>query len=464
MNPSLRARNRYGMGARIDEKDLADPRGWLRQQVTRDAVLQEREGLPTAAEIGTANRALIDAQRSREEVALREARERIRAIARAEGAAALGARVTSETPFAERLVAFWCNHLCVAIPAKPPIASLAGLYEREVIRTHVFGRYEDMVLASARHPAMLVYLDNASSIGPGSAAARGAARRGREHGLNENYARELLELHTLGVDGGYDQADVEALARILTGWTVAGFGFAERLTRGRGGRDRSGSGSDAVGFQFVDLMHEPGAKDLLGERYGEAGEEEGERAIAALCRHPSTARFVSTKLVRHFVADDPPPDAVERVERRWIETEGDLAEVAIALVELEHGWDPAHVKFRAPQDWLVAMLRAVGARDVPEPIGRLLQQLRQPLWAPGSPKGYGDAKSDWADPDSLLNRAELARTAASRIGRSVSLPARFLGVMDVDASDPLVRLLKDGSIDPSERVALALGGPSFQWR
>jgi uncharacterized protein (DUF1800 family) len=476
MDRTLRACNRFGMGATVGQPALSDPRGWLLEQVRPAAAVLPDRSLPTASDVGAANRSLVEAQRSRDEEAVRAARERIRTLARAEGEAALRARVTSEAPFAERLVAFWSNHLCVSVPAKPTLAALAGLYERQVIRAHVFGRYEDMVLSSARHPAMLVYLDNAVSIGPESEAARGLARRGRERGLNENYARELLELHTLGVDGGYGQEDVEALARILTGWTVTGFGFADRLARSRDRRESSAS-DGAIGFAYRDILHEPGAKTLLGVKYAEAGEEEGRRAIAALCRHPSTVRFLATKLARHFVADQPPPEAVERIARRWTETDGDLAEVSRALVDLDAAWDPGLQKFRTPQDWLAAMLRAVGAPDVPEPIGRLLQQLRQPLWAPSSPKGYGDTKAEWADPDSLLNRAELARSAADRLlvgarGKgsvggtrdSRTDPTRLLAVVDVPPGDPLATLLSDGTIAAAERTALVFGGPAFQWR
>ncbi|MGB5303734.1 MAG: DUF1800 domain-containing protein [Gemmatimonadota bacterium] len=476
MNRTLRACNRFGMGATVGEFALADPRGWLREQVRPAAAVLEDGTLPTASDVANANRALIEAQRSRNEEATREARETIRRIARQEGAATLRARVTSGAPFAERLVAFWSNHLCIAVPAKPPLAALAGLYERQAIRPHVFGRYEDMVLASARHPAMLTYLDNAVSIGPNSEAARNLARRGRERGLNENYARELLELHTLGVDGGYTQADVEALARILTGWTATGFGFADQLARGRG-RGDPGANDGVVAFAYRDVLHEPGDKTLLGVKYREAGEDEGRRAIADLCGHPSTARLLATKLVRHFVADEPPSEAVERIERRWVETDGDLSEVSRELIDLDEAWDPALRKFRTPQDWMTAMLRAVGARDVPEPVGRLLQQLRQPLWAPSSPKGYGDTKGEWADPDSLLNRAELARSTADRLlaarrgqrsgGERVAArvdPSRFLDVVDVSAEDPLGTLLVDDTISADERTALVFGGPAFQWR
>ena len=227
----------------------------------------------------------------------------------------------------------------MSIGAKVLVAPLAGSYEREAIRPHVLGRFEDMVLASAKHPAMLVYLDNFQSIGPASrGAALGGRGQGQRRGLNENYARELLELHTLGVDGGYTQQDVQELAKILTGWTVGGLGAGAGAADGaRAAARRSMAGQPdhgRIGFAFQEVLHEPGAKTVLGARYGEAGVEEGERAIRALCRHPSTARFVATKLVTHFVSDEPPAAAVDRIARVFRDTDGDLRAVSAALVDL----------------------------------------------------------------------------------------------------------------------------------
>ena len=204
-------------------------------------------------------------------------------------------------PFVERLVAFWSNHLCVSVGAKVLVAPLAGSYEREAIRPHVLGRFEDMVLASAKHPAMLVYLDNFQSIGPSSRGARFGGRGGAPRGLNENYARELLELHTLGVDGGYTQQDVQELAKILTGWTVGGLvrggGAQGDRWRGRTVRPPVGSGPPSASrSRSCCTSRERRPCSACGT--SEAGEEEGERVIRALCRHPSTARFVATKLVR----------------------------------------------------------------------------------------------------------------------------------------------------------------------
>jgi uncharacterized protein (DUF1800 family) len=459
MDTSLRALNRFGLGARIGERrTLDDPRAWLRAQLEGGPRALSPPAAASPETVAAALRDLRSAGPSNDR--RRQVRARLVEIASADARAAIEARVTSDRPFVERLVAFWSNHLCVSAAAKLLVAPLAGAYERDVIRPHVLGRFHDMVAASAKHPAMLLYLDNFQSIGPGSQAAR-AARRGREtrRGLNENYARELLELHTLGVNGGYTQEDVQELARILTGWTVGGVLRGARRRRGRPAAD-----DGPVRFAFEPLLHEPGSKTVLGVRYADAGVREGEEAIRLLCRHPSTAQFVATKLVAHFVSDEPPAAAIERVAHSFRSSEGDLAAVARALVDLPDAWSDASRKFRAPQEWIVAVLRAFNAREVGNRVLNVLRQLRHPLWAPQAPKGFGDTMQEWADPDALLNRAELARTIAGLIGDRMSDPRALLDVVDVGPEDPLRRLVGDRSIAASERVALAIAGPAFQWR
>jgi uncharacterized protein (DUF1800 family) len=389
-----------------------------------------------------------------------------------EAQTALEARIRSERPFVERLVAFWSNHLCVSAGSKLLVAPLAGSYERDVIRPHVLGRFEDMVLASAKHPAMLVYLDNFQSIGPSSPAARAGQRNGARRGLNENYARELLELHTLGVNGGYTQEDVQQLARILTGWTIEGIGRtavqqipARSPVRGRGMIRRAPAAPGSpIGFAFQDVLHEPGTKTVLKESYHEDGLAEGERAIRALCRHPSTAQFVATKLALHFISDEPPAAAVDRLARAFRSSGGDLKVVAQALVDEPESWREDARKFRTPQDWFVAVMRAIGVNEVAPGAPAVLRQLRQPLWSPPSPKGFGDSLQEWADPDSLLNRGELARTI-SRLPSVAALdPRSLLDVLEVPGGNPLQALTADASLPASERVALAIASPAFQWR
>jgi uncharacterized protein (DUF1800 family) len=503
MDASLRALNRFGLGARRDERRMVgDPKAWLHAQLDGGPPSMRIPEGASPGEIGDALRELRmqnqaqnqkrnanpqsnQSQETKQEMK-RDARQQIQMLGNVEMRAAIDQRVASDRPFVERLVAFWSNHLCVSIGAKQQlIAPLAGSYERDVVRRHVLGHFEEMVLASARHPAMLAYLDNFQSIGPDSLGAKaGKGQNGQKRGLNENYARELLELHTLGVEGGYTQQDVQELARILTGWTVRGIGGPgdQRDPRAQGRLNRFGPiapGSVArpqegtpVSFVFQEFLHEPGSKTLLNEKYKEAGVEEGERAIRTLCHHPSTARFVATKLVKHFVSDDPPAAAVDRIAKTFSSTDGDLKAVAAALVDEPEAWREDARKFRTPQDWLVAVMRALDVREVQQNPKQnpqqgpqnVLRQLRHPLWSPQSPKGFGDGLQEWADPDSLLNRGELARTI-SRLPAVRNADPRFLlDVVDVAEGDPLRSLLVDNSIPASDRLALAIAGPAFQWR
>jgi uncharacterized protein (DUF1800 family) len=318
---------------------------------------------------------------------------------------------------------------------------------------------------------MLAYLDNFQSIGPNSPGARAGRGRGRGgRGLNENYARELLELHTLGVNGGYTQQDVQELAQILTGWTIDGIGGQPARTvqanqRGRAmaRRARPEPGTP-IGFTFQELLHEPGTKTVLTQRYDEDGVGEGERAIRALCRHPSTAQFVATKLAGHFISDDPPAAAVERIARAFRSSDGDLKVVARTLIDEPEAWREDARKFRTPQDWFVAVLRAFGSNEASPNAPVLLRQLRQPLWSPPSPKGFGDGMQEWADPDSLLNRGELARTISRLPSMAALDPRSLLDVVDVPTGNPAHALLADASIPAAERIALAIAGPAFQWR
>jgi uncharacterized protein (DUF1800 family) len=219
-----------------------------------------------------------------------------------------------------------------------------------------------------------------------------------------------------------------------------------------------------MSFAYRDLLHEPGARTIVGKRYHDEGAGQGERIIRDLCRHASTARFVATKLVTHFVADTAPAAAVDRIARVFRESEGDLRAVSLALVDLPEAWSPDTRKFRTPQDWLIAVLRAVGQEEADEREVAALRQLRHPLWSPAAPKGFGDSMQEWADPDSLLNRAELARTLTRRgFDRQVDPPA-LLEVVDAAPADPLRPVVADSSIAAAERVALTIAGPAFQWR
>jgi uncharacterized protein (DUF1800 family) len=386
------------------------------------------------------------------------ARRFIRGASRENYLAMVGARtnaaLVTPAPFAERLVHFWANHFAVSAD-KLTVIGLAGLLEFEAIRPHVLGTFRDMLVAVERHPAMLLYLDQAQSIGPDSRAGRLAARFGRQRrGLNENLAREILELHTLGVNSGYNQADVTEFARVLTGWTVDG------LTRGPMQRMLGGSGRPGD-FHFAELIHEPGPRNVAGRLYAQEGEAQGLAVLADLAADPRTARHLATKLARHFAGDDPPPAMVERLTQAWLHSGGDLPTIYRAIVDSPEAWSTAAPKFRTPWDWSVAALRAVGSRHVePQPAAGLLNQLGQPVWRPGSPAGYDDIGPSWSGPDALLRRVEAAERIAARTGGQID--ARRLGPRLLpDALGEATAQAIARAESPGQGLALLLVAPEF---
>ncbi|MFM9975990.1 MAG: DUF1800 family protein [Beijerinckiaceae bacterium] len=301
-----------------------------------------------------------------------------------------------EIGFGERLALFWSNHFCVSVQKGQIARATAGALEREAVRPHVFGKFADMLLAVEKHPAMLFYLDNRQSVGPGSRAGNN-----RRAGLNENLAREILELHTLGVDGGYTQVDVTALARIITGWTFTG--AAERL-------------GPAGTFLFAPNRHEPGEQKLLGRIYSDTGVGQGETALRDIARHPSTARHIARKLVRHFVSEDAPPALVEQLARVFRETQGDLGQVSRALIDHDDAWKGDLVKIRTPYEWLAAITRFSGP---PKDFSQILQPLAvlgAPLWAVPGPNGYPDTSAHWGSPESIRSRLDLSAVIGRRLG------------------------------------------------
>ena len=440
----IRALNRFGLGARPGEALDIDPIPWLRTQVSPRAAKMANSNLETTQQL--LERIVAAKTAGNSDANRRKYREQATDQMKREVAAVVNHGLRTDHPFAERLVRFWSNHFTVSAEGELEVRYLAGVYEREAIRPHVFGKFEDMVLATARHPAMLVYLDQVRSVGPKS---RIGGRR--KSGLNENYARELMELHTLGVDGGYDQGDVEELAKILTGWTV-------------GGLVRRTSKSKITPFRFEPSIHEPGSKRLLGKKIAESGENEGLEAVRLLVRQPATSRYVATKLVRHFVADDPPEKDVETIAGVFRDTGGDLAQVSLALINLRSAFTTDARKFRTPQEFILAIGRALNVRDVPRNSLSVLRPLRQPYWGALSPAGYGDTAQDWADPDALLKRTELAR-AVAQTARNPRMDIGTLADQVVEAHDP--RILNQALAsqrNASDALALLLASPDFQWR
>jgi uncharacterized protein (DUF1800 family) len=459
---------RFGLGARPGDLTAAaaDPRGWLWAQIKGAVPLAVRSSLSPSDQIFAA---YAEAREERQEMkresadstdakaafnAVREAYQphyRAQVLARAQSAA-----VTSR-PFAERLVHFWSNHFAVSAD-KGVIFGLAGTLENEAIRPHVGGRFIELLTAVEQHPAMIAFLDNQASMGKDSEAAHFAARRfagadapKRQFGINENLAREILELHTLGVNGGYSQTDVTTFAQIITGWSIGG--GKGRLAGGTPGR-----------FYFRENLHEPGAKTFLGKTYYEQGQRQGEAVLYDLSRNPATARFIATKLVRHFVADDPPPAAVERVAHAFLKSGGDLPQVYAALIESPEAWDPNSRKFKTPEDFVFSTFRSLNISPTqPEEVLRSFELLGQRQYTPGSPAGWPDTSKSWDGADALMHRVLWASRVAAKYDQGmdpVGIAAASLG--GYARPETVTALRRAASSD--QALALLLMSPEFQRR
>src|SRR6266404_1124674 len=359
----------------------------------------------------------------------------------AEAKARIQAALGAEVGFLERLVWFWSNHFCVSAD-KGNVRQICGAYEREVIRANVLGRFSDMLLAAESHPAMLIYLDNARSIGPDSIAGLRQKR-----GLNENLAREILELHTLGVRTVYTQEDVTRFANVITGWTFVPF----RQDPVRGGE-----------FEFNPRMHQPGAQTVIGRSYPDAGMQQGRDVLAALARHPATAKHVAAKLARHFVADEPPPALVERLTKRFLATQGDLKEVTKALVAAPEAWEAPRAKLKRPGEWVVGMLRAacIAPPDI-DPVMQAHNLLGKPLWRPSAPKGFADESAPWLD--GLAQRLDIANQFARRVGAEADPREVFEQALAPLASSETRQAVLRAESSP-QALALLFMEPEFQRR
>jgi uncharacterized protein (DUF1800 family) len=352
--------------------------------------------------------------------------------------ARIDAAMGAETGFVERLVWFWSNHFCVSADV---VQNMAPGYEREAIRAHVLGRFGDMLLAAESHPAMLVYLDNFRSIGPMSVA--GLVNK---TGLNENLARETLELHTLGVRSVYSQDDVTRFAKVITGWTI--LSMANNPEHGNE-------------FVFNARLHEPGPQTVVGNTYAQEGVEQGRAVLADLARHPATAAHIARKLARHFAADDPPPALVERLKKRFLDTDGDLKELAKALIEAPETWDERRLKLKRPSEWLIAAARALGS--APEPRRSMDGQayLGERLWRPVAPQGFSDVQSAWVD--GLSQRLDIANRIAERVAARVE-PQDFIETALGPLASPETRATIARAESRQQALTLALMAPEFQRR
>jgi uncharacterized protein (DUF1800 family) len=461
---------RFGLGARPGELGAAaaDPRGWLAAQIRGAVPLAGSTPLAPSEQIFAA---LIVAREQRQADAKANAKAdalakfnpvretylphfREQVLARAQSA------VLTSTPFAERLVHFWSNHFAVSTD-KGELLGLAGTLENEAIRPHVAGRFADLLIAVEQHPAMIAFLDNQYSVGEDSDAAVMVAKRAnkraadaapaRQFGINENLAREILELHTLGVNGGYSQTDVTSFAEVITGWSIGG--GKGRLAGGAPGR-----------FYFRENLHQPGSKVVLGKTYREDGQAQGEAVLADLSRNPATAHFIATKLVRHFVADDPPPAAVKRVARAFLKTGGDLAHTYTALIDSPEAWDVDARKFKTPQDFVFSSLRALNVTpQQPDEVLRSFDLLGQRPFTPGSPAGWPDTAKSWDGSDALMRRVLWATRAAAKYEKGVP-PAELATASLGKYARPETLTALNRATSSSQAVALLLMSPEFQRR
>lgn len=450
LSAAWRATSRLGYGptAATAQAAQTDPKTWALQQI--DAAYTASQSAPIIpAEIARFNEPINDITRDfrAERQARRTAREQSATptanaanpanpavmVARAtdaegfsremqQGAAAWRLMSCSdpsmENPLLARMTEFWFNHLNVFV-GKGAVRPFVGHYAVNVIRAHALGRFEDLLLASARHPAMLFYLDQAQS---------------NVRGINENYARELMELHTLGVDAGYTQNDVRELARILTGWTVG-------LPQGEG-------------FRFAERLHDNGDKTLLGRPFRANGVREGEDAIRMLARQPATAKRIARRLATTFVSDKPPQALVDRLSNTFISTQGDIRAVMRTLVNSPEFWRADNTLFKTPMDFACSALTAGGGikdkRELQLTLG-FLAQAGQPLHGWQTPDGYKTDAATWLAPEALTRRADYAMTLGNRISEPTYLQA-FLS----DASRG--RIAQE---PPALRTGLTLASPDF---
>ena len=430
---------RFGLGAKPGELSAVaqDPKAWLQRQLQHD--VHTRTPMNYGPDKVLIAEYLNNLRNKKLAKAAKNAGQ-ARQIYMDQSGARVVTHIRSSQPFFERLVMFWSNHFTVSAQKKI-IAVLANSYENEAIRPHVNGTFLEMLLAVCQHPAMLVYLDNAQSIGANSTAGQR-----RNKGLNENLARELLELHTLGVASGYTQKDVIALAQILTGWTL----------------DRN-AGKVKMSYKFQALAHEPGNKVLLGRTYKEQGEQEGIQALKWLATHPATAKHIATKLARHFISDSPPESAVQSLTKSFIDSGGHLPTLMDTLISLDSAWTATPSKFKTSYEYAISAFRLTGIEPTAAQAMASLEALNfRPFYAP-SPAGYDDVAAAWLSPDALMKRIEWSKRLALRMPGG-SKPMQLADAAFGDALSGTTRKSLERAASGSDAIALLLSSPEFQRR
>ncbi|ANO32387.1 hypothetical protein A6E01_03855 [Vibrio breoganii] len=446
MDRAVIACNRFGLGAKEKELELAqaDPIRWLKSQYQADISQEFSIHQPTANVIMARTASYREqTQQAKKNQAAAEELQKIkkegaqfaRQTYRDYSGDSLMTSINTSNSAKHRLLEFFSNHFSVSV-TNPLMRALAPTLEREAILPHLDGSFEQMLLAVEQHPGMLIYLNNERSFGPNS---RIGLRR--KKGINENLAREILELHTLGVDGGYSQTDVTELAKGISGWSV--------------------SAKSDNGFLFRKYGHEPGKRQLLGRAYSQQGEEQGKQMLRDLARHPNTARHLSYKLARHYINDTPSPELVKSLSEAWLASNGDIHKVMQALVSHPEAWQSAS-KFKTPREYIVSTARAVPNSKLTERRALAsLSQFGQMPYTSGSPKGFSDLEMNWMGGSSLLTRADWANTYAKESKADVNqvMSVAFNQQLSPDNKQRIVR-----AESRQQALTLLLMSPEFQRR
>jgi len=441
---TLIAFQRFGLGARPGgpARIGSDPQAAIVAEVkTRNIALIDDPELPTYRK--ACSQSQMDFSRAED-------------IRQKEMGARIDKHMSVEIGFVERLVVFWANHFSMTVNKSGAVRGTLGQWERDVVRANVLGNFADMLHGTIEHPAMLSYLDNADSIGPNSPAGQQW-----DAGFNENLAREVLELHTIGSGSGYTEQDVAAFANILTGWSYVRGWEADGNYNGGNKRNRGQ-------FIYRQTWHEPGAITFMGRSYPAIGQRQAMRVLDRLATHPATAEHIAFKLVRHFITDEPTPDMVEPLKQRFLNSGGNLKAVALALLELPEAWSMPMTKLRTPFEMAVAQFRALGRRYKDDDIWAFTEPLRalsNTPWESPSPEGYADETLKWLSPDAMRIRLDVAQyrnwaTVGTYDGNVIRLADRVFG----KALSRQTRERLGGIGNNNNALTILFSSPEFQRR
>ncbi len=455
-NHAVIATNRFGLGAKPGELQNVDsPKRWLIKQLDVPSSSLFNDELPHSNDISkklAEMRVLktkfkkdnmkmskrMENRNSSEFSMLSSIKKYPRETYRLLASASLMNSIESDTSVQWRLLDFFSNHFSVTAQG-PFLTALAPTLEREAIAPHLLGNFSDILMAVCKHPAMLLYLNNERSFGDNSKLGK------RDKGLNENLAREILELHTLGVNGGYNQTDVTELAKGITGWSIA-----------------NPAKEKEVGFKFRVNGHEPGTRHLLGKRFTLSGLAQGESMLKYIADQKATANHLCLKLAKHFISDEPSPVLVNKLIKTWLSTSGNIKAVMVTLINSDESWEVESNKFKTPREFIVSTIRAIGLKKVKsKQLLYALKELGQQPFQADSPAGYSDAQNDWNGSSALMARIDLSSQFASRrfINSEKIIKNSFNGNVSKLTYETVMR-----AESRSQSAALLLMSPEFQRR